>query len=123
MSGSEAKTPDDPVVILGLLPPEAPLEEMPWPSARLGIASLVTPILAFVFGWMAMALTPQTPSSFRIVPDGFLWLVGFLALGVIAGTVLSIRSLWKRERWPILGVIGLLVNGGILLGVITPGMR
>src|ERR1700720_2264140 len=82
----------------------------PRPSAVLGIASLMIPILGFGIGWSIIASTQQT-SSFKVVPDGFEWMMVSVAIASIIGMIVSIRSLREHERWPLIAAVGLLVNG------------
>ena len=122
MSGREAKTPDDPEVLLGVLPPAPPLppsEEIHRPHAIFGGASLAMPILGYGIGWMiGAAAQPHNGSGAAWAPIGLLWMLGLLAIFCLIGAALSILSLWKIERWPILAIIGLVVNGGFLLGAL-----
>jgi len=81
--------------------------EGPRPPATLGIASLVAPIFGFSVGFMIMALTPQTSGIWFA---GGEWMIVSMAIASIVGWVLASRSLRKRERWPHIAVVGLLVN-------------
>jgi hypothetical protein len=93
---------------------ETKLEEGPRPPAKLGIASVVTPILAagITFIWLcAVAFKPNNGSSLPNDPDGIGWIIGLWIVAPIIGVVLAIRSLRKRERRPLIAAVGLLVNG------------
>ncbi|HZP61138.1 MAG TPA: hypothetical protein VFB27_12510 [Opitutaceae bacterium] len=122
MSGKEAKTLDDPAVILGVRsassPPSHPEEEHR-PYAILGGVSLAMPFLGGGTGWMVgAAMQPHDGSGAAWAPIGILWMLGLLAIFCLIGTVLSLFSLWKIERWPILAILGLAVNGGFLLDLL-----
>jgi len=120
------------IVVFGLLRPARPetnFEENPRPPAMLGGASIATPVLAAGVTWIWLlnsALSPppvnHTQSWGPVFPDGTLWIIGMLALASIIGTVLSICSLRKRERWPLMAAIGLMVNGVPCLYVIWFGL-
>ena len=91
------------------------------PSGKLAVASLVVPFLTvFVAALIYFALPPvpieQRNSWGPVFRPGFILVAAVLVLGPATGTVLSICSLWRKER-PILAVIALIINAGFLLSL------
>ncbi|MFT3781535.1 MAG: hypothetical protein QM790_05910 [Nibricoccus sp.] len=89
-------------------------EEPARPSALFALSSVGAPILAFAIAWAINAAYPS--KTIDLVPIEVIRLFGFLLVGAFAGTVFSILSLWRRERWPLVAILSLAINGGFLLG-------
>jgi len=81
-------------------------------SRHLGFLSVLTPVLAIPVGILAVSLS----DGYGKIGAAILVLLG---AGLI-GALLAVAALIRRERWPWLGVLGLLLNllpGLIILGI------
>jgi hypothetical protein len=114
MSGNEAKTPEDPEIVLGLHPSIAPRQISPKPV--LSVVALALPLVGSVLGWViGTALQRHDGSGAAWAPVGPLLGLGVGTVAVLVGTGLAIAALWRLERWPGLSFLALIVNGGFLL--------
>jgi hypothetical protein len=115
MCGSEAKSPDNIEQVLGLVPAESALVT-PRPGPRLGLASIATPVLSFLIGWLLGALLQRHDGSGAAwVPVHLFCIAGLTLIGSVAGGVLAACALWRVERFIFIGAFGLAANGAIVL--------
>ena len=81
--------------------PFLPMERRDRRRAAWAIGSCLAPVAGAV-----ALLFAATAEGFALIGG----IVMALAGSGVAGTVLALGSLIRRERWPLLGVLGLLIN-------------
>lgn len=120
MSGSEANSSDDPEIILGLRSQGDEGKGIPRPPPVCGGWALAMVLLGPAVGWVA-AWVMQAPQDGSGAAWSLVGPISFLAVCGVAcliGTILSIRALWRLERWPILAALALALEGGFLATVV-----
>jgi hypothetical protein len=125
MSGDEAKSPDDPESLLGLISnTEPPGARQDRPPAVFGIVSLFAPFVGYGIG---MWLVPRLAIMERHDGSGAAWggpfmllffVVGVALLGCLVGVILALWALVRNERWPLFGCFGVAINGGAILMIV-----
>jgi hypothetical protein len=93
-----------------------------WPHSGVGIASFIAGILALVMiasGFVLAAISATQPHRYGGPPPAAVFggmLILFAALVALIGTGLGIGGVCQGQRRKVFGIIGLCLNGLILLG-------
>jgi hypothetical protein len=93
------------------------------PPAIFAGLSLVAPLLGFGIGVMIVLASSRSTSSGAGGIAEIIFGIGGAFIASVIGVGLAAYALWRRERWPILGVLALLTNGDIIQKVLERIIR
>ena len=117
MSGSEVKTPELIEDLMGFAPEN---DCRVSPSPTFGALSLFLPVFGLGLGWLIGSATQrQDGSGAAWVPMTLLWTMGLTMLASVVGLGFATYSLWRLERWPLMASVAVVVDGGLLLTVLS----
>lgn len=85
--------------------PTTPMAPAQRPSPKWGWIALLCPVVALVFG-IVFGFSSRSQAALL----GVIYL--FAALAAVGGTVCAVVSLWRKERFPVIAVLGLVLSLG-----------